>query len=191
MNLQEQHFIVQTQLDGLLNTHKDRVAQTTSTDAGSSVQIGKLLSMQDVVNAVLFPMREQSVQYLHIINANMKYRKWYKNTLQTLSFMQSASQAAASSIDSSNDSIVRDGSGFKIKLTRDTLNKDDVYLMLVIDNMSEQQKERGVFLHTESNETFLVLHLENANNNQWQKLINANSEYYLSLLDTDSHVYLT
>jgi hypothetical protein len=185
MNEKEHGFIIQAQLDGLLSAKENILVEYKLEPEA------ELLSMQAVVNTALYPHSNQSQHDMLIINQHLTYRRWYKNALNAIGAVVSDSQAAASSAPSNIDSFVRKGIGFSIKLVHDQQHSDDVYVIVTMDHMDEHQYDRGVFLHTESNETFLVLHLDNPVDNRLQTIISAKSEYYASFIDADSIIYLT
>ncbi len=182
----KERFIARSQVDELKQNSKD--------DNTSNLPI----TMQNIVDAVLFPSKEHSKQTRRLSKEDIRIARLYRYAISQLSLYSSGAQALASS-DNQMFSRVNDAFTLKIKPDADGSNQAFVSIKLS-DNFSEIQgaskstsndvKSRVLYLHCELDDTFEVLLFEPNANDRFQLLLDKSSEAFKVLVDSRTTLHI-
>ena len=187
--MKERAFVIDRQLQELLSTSNNQNNNQFSRKIEGNNQ--SKVSMQAIVNAVMFPSSPQSQKTLKLVNASDQYLNWYKLILATFTSLYSPSQVAASSVKNETCIVNRQGRGFTIKVLQEAPEDKEAYLILSIDSSSPRQREKGVFMHCMWKQQFYVIPFGLPTKNEIQVLINTRDTVFKAITNTESHLYLT
>ncbi len=180
MSTAEQAFIIHRQLAGLCRFNRE-------SNYASLTQAP--LSLQDVVLAVRHPSRPRSTETLKHVNTSAVYRAWYKMVLSAINCFKSPAQNAASS--EGNNLLQRQGQGYTVQLTPESLHSQHAYLMIQLSTVTQAQMQEGIFLHCEYDSQFYILHLTAPIDNRFQLILDTTNEAFIAIMSCESELYIS
>lgn len=188
-NIRERAFVIDKQLQRLLrssdNQNTYELSQTTEGNAYS------LISMQAIVNAVVYPYTQASQQTLKLVNTSAQYVNWYQLILAAYTSLHSPMQVAASSVQNETFLVHRQGRGFTLKVLQEAPSHNEAYIILNLESLSPSQQEKGIFMHCMWEEKFYVIPFGLPTKKEIQILISTNDKAFSAIANTESHLYLS
>lgn len=185
----ERAFVIDKQLQRLLLSNDDEIIDGVTQAIEGTESL--LLSMQAIVNAIIYPNSVQSKHTLSLVNASVKYVNWYKLILASYTSMHSAAQVAASSVQSNTLLIHRRGRGFTLKVTQEASSHKEVYLILTLEHVTSEQSQKGLFMHCAWQRQFYVIPFGVPTKNKVQAIVSTQDKVFNAIANTESHLYLT
>lgn len=189
MNITERAFVIDKQLHRLLSSSNSQNNMEIPHAIEGDEHL--LLSMQAIVNTVIYPTTQQSQKTLRIVNTSPQYVNWYKFILATFTSLYSPVQVAASTSQSEGFLVNRQGRGFTLRVLQEAPVNEEAYLILDLENPNSNQQEKGVFMHCMWEQQFYVIPFGLATKNEIQILISTNDKAFNAIANTESHLYLT
>jgi hypothetical protein len=194
MNVTERAFIIDKQLQKLVHDHEYGHNDTQVDAQSNKDEHAVCISMQAIVDAILNPNASKSQQTRALVNTSLKYFRWYKQVLSSITAMQSYRQAAASSNNETLD-FTRQGQGFVVRLVQESNQKKrqqaQAYVVVKIDNSGPQQLTSDLFLHCEWENQIHMVPMKYVNENKFQAVLSASDKSIMAIVNEESHLYLT
>lgn len=196
MNNKETAFVEYSQLRALTNRAN---GNKSATDA-FALQLNPIdpkLNQQDIVNVILEPYSSSASNHLAIINQSVTLRKLFNETLDELAIYTSEQQIAADSISTSPHSntsdfarMSRKGYGYELKFVPANPAHTDWFIILILDEPSVKQRQKGVCVHAKWQQGFSMIHLNHTTNGKFQTIINEDDQIYNACFDVSTHWFI-
>lgn len=162
-----------------------RAANVANNTASVTIVFNDIVQLVKGNNQAGFIKRAPVV--INSINSNLTLRKLYLQLIETLTFADSASQAAASTGEVLPERV---NEHFSLKFKRDKNHASQVYVILVINHPAEHQVNHAVALHITTSAQVDCLYFPVLTDGRSQLLMEEDDRQFKLLTDNNSHLYL-